>query len=161
MQTPVMFVSAPFSASAACRTRTRPPTAAAALLRLSQLRWLLPAAFAVTMISATIRAALAQGTWSTAQLSEARFGLAAASSGNFAIFAGGTTPNSALQMSDAVDLYNSATGKWSTAQLSAARAYSAAASVGDFAIFAGGLYAGALLSVRWRDSGAGDGLAVA
>ena len=158
-----MFVPAPCPQPPALGARARrmhPPTAAAALL-LSSQGGLLPAAFAATMISATLHAALAQGTWSTAQLSVARFGLAAASSGNFAIFAGGTTPNSGLQMSDAVDLFNSATGKWSTARLSAARAYAAAASVGDIAIFAGGLYAGALLSVRWRDSGAGGGPAVA
>jgi hypothetical protein len=33
------------------------------------------------------------GTWSTAQLSAARFGLAATSVGNLAIFAGGETSN--------------------------------------------------------------------
>jgi hypothetical protein len=138
----LMSFSAPCLLPAACRTRARASAAAAVLLHSSQLRWLLNAAFAATMMNATFRAAFAQGTWSTAQLSVARFGLAAASSGNFAIFAGGTTPNSASQMSAAVDLYNSATAQWSTAQLSAARAYAAATSVGDVAIFAGGLYAG-------------------
>jgi hypothetical protein len=38
----------------------------------------------------------ATGAWSTAQLSVARFGLAAASAGNFAVFAGGTTNPSLL-----------------------------------------------------------------
>ncbi len=41
-------------------------------------------------------------------------------------------------MSNAVDLYNSASGTWSTAQLSVARVYLAATSVGNVAVFAGG-----------------------
>ena len=41
-------------------------------------------------------------------------------------------------VSNAVDLYNSASGTWSTAQLSVARHYLAATSVGNVAIFAGG-----------------------
>jgi hypothetical protein len=41
-------------------------------------------------------------------------------------------------VSNAVDLYNSATGAWSTAQLSVARWRFAAKSVGNVAIFAGG-----------------------
>ena len=41
-------------------------------------------------------------------------------------------------VSNAVDLYNSATGLWSTAQLSVGRSWLAAASVGNVAIFAGG-----------------------
>ncbi len=99
------------------------------------------------IMSDTFSVALAQGTWTTAQLSVARFGLAAASSGNFAIFAGGTAPGSGQQMSDAVDLYNFVDRIWSTARLSAARAYLAAASVGNVAIFAGGLYAGVSLLI--------------
>ena len=42
-------------------------------------------------------------------------------------------------LSNAVDLYNSASGTWSTAQLSVARGYHAATSVGKVAIFAGGV----------------------
>ncbi len=38
----------------------------------------------------------ASGTWSTAQLSVARYDLAATSVGNVAIFAGGTTGNCSL-----------------------------------------------------------------
>ena len=56
-------------------------------------------------------------------------------------------------LSNAVDLYNSATGAWSTAQLSVARGFLAATSVGNVAVFAGGYSSsvpGALLS-----SGAG------
>ena len=41
-------------------------------------------------------------------------------------------------VSNAVDLYNSASGTWSTAQLSVARRYLAATSVGNVAFFAGG-----------------------
>ena len=40
----------------------------------------------------------ASGTWSTAQLSEARSGLAATSVGNVAIFAGGSTGNCSLTL---------------------------------------------------------------
>ena len=47
------------------------------------------AAVAVIMMSAVCGVARAQGVWSTAQLSVARSGLAAASVGNVAIFAGG------------------------------------------------------------------------
>jgi hypothetical protein len=42
-------------------------------------------------------------------------------------------------VSNAVDLYNSASGTWSTAQLSVARSLLAATSVGNVAIFAGGI----------------------
>ena len=48
----------------------------------------------------------------------------------------GVTAGSAL--SNAVDLYNSASGTWSTAQLSVERLAFAAKSVGNVAIFAGG-----------------------
>ncbi len=41
-------------------------------------------------------------------------------------------------VSDAVDLYNSASGAWSTARLSSRRQQHAATSVGNVAIFAGG-----------------------
>ena len=41
-------------------------------------------------------------------------------------------------VSNVVDLYNSATGVWTTAQLSVGRSNPAAASVGDLAMFAGG-----------------------
>ena len=112
------------------------------LLNVLKSHWLLSAAVAAIAMGATFSVALAQGTWSAAQLSEARFGLAAASAGNFAVFAGGTMPLGTLfipVMSDAVDLYNNETGVWSTAQLSVARASLAAASVRNFVIFAGGL----------------------
>ncbi len=41
-------------------------------------------------------------------------------------------------ISNVVDLYNSATGAWSTAQLSVGRFKGAATSVGSLAIYAGG-----------------------
>ena len=51
-------------------------------------------------------------------------------------------------LSNAVDLYNSATGAWSTAQLSVARYDFAAASVGNVAIFAGGSSGSVLLLIE-------------
>ncbi len=50
-------------------------------------------------------------------------------------------------LSNAVDLYNSATGTWSTAQLSVARNQLAAASVGNVVVIAGGWKGG--LSSCW------------
>jgi hypothetical protein len=141
-----LHVAAPVSH----RARTRVP--AAGFFNLLKLHWLLPAAVTATIMSATFSVALAQGTWSTSRLSVARFGLAAASSGKFAVFAGGTTPQDSLLMSSAVDLYNSETGTWSTASLSVARAYLAAASGGNLAIFAGGLIAaGVSWILEWHD----------
>jgi hypothetical protein len=78
------------------------------------------------------------GAWSTAQLSVARWWLAATSVGNVAVFAGGFTSAENNANSDAVDLYNITTGMWSTARLSLERGWLAAASVGNVAIFAGG-----------------------
>jgi len=82
----------------------------------------------------------ASGTWSTAQLSVARFDPFATSAGNVAIFAGGWvySQHTATVPFNAVDLYNSASGTWSTAQLSVARWFLAATSIGSVAIFAGG-----------------------
>ncbi len=42
-------------------------------------------------------------------------------------------------LTNATDLYNSASGTWSTAQLSVRRQYLKATSVGNIAIFAGGM----------------------
>jgi hypothetical protein len=53
-------------------------------------------------------------TWSTAQLSAARYGLVATSLGNLAFFAGGF-PMDPNWQHDRVDLYNSASGVWSNA----------------------------------------------
>jgi hypothetical protein len=56
-------------------------------------------AVAVMMMitSAALGVARAQGTWSTAQLSVARYALAAASVGNVALFAGGWTGSALLR----------------------------------------------------------------
>jgi hypothetical protein len=56
-------------------------------------RRLLHAALAIAMLSCACRVSAAQGTWSTAQLSEARAGLSATSLGDVAIFAGGQAGN--------------------------------------------------------------------
>jgi hypothetical protein len=76
------------------------------------------------------------GIWSTAQLSEAKYGLAATSLPNvgLAIFAGGGSN---------VDIYNATSGRWSTAALSTGsllRSWLAATSLPNLglAIFAGG-----------------------
>ncbi len=150
-----MFASAhnppPPDAPLSPRARIRAP--AAFFFDYFKLRWLLPAAAIATIMSATFNVAHAQGSWSTSHLSVARFGLAAASVGNVAVFAGGTTPLSSMLMSNAVDVYNSETGTWSTASLSVARAYLAAVSAGDIAMFSGGLLAtGAVLDYSCRRS---------
>jgi hypothetical protein len=77
----------------------------------------------------------ATGAWTTASLSEARYGLAATALGDLALFAGGW---SGTGYSSAVDIYDSSTGQWTTASLSVPRAWLAGASVGPYAIFAGG-----------------------
>ena len=77
------------------------------------------------------------GAWSTAQLSVARYLVAAASVGNLALFAGGWIADG--DYSAVVDVYNGGTGAWSTAQLSEGREGLAAVSVGNVALFAGGL----------------------
>jgi hypothetical protein len=69
------------------RARTQP--APAASRSPYGTRCMMHAAVAFMMISAVCGVARAQGTWSTAQLSVARYNLAATSVGNVAIFAGG------------------------------------------------------------------------
>jgi hypothetical protein len=86
------------------------------------------------------------GSWSTAVLSVARSGIAAASLFSYsrrlpnlgiAIFAGGTTLSSP---SNAVDMFNATAGAWNTVVLSVARSGLAATSLPNVAvaIFAGG-----------------------
>jgi autotransporter-associated beta strand protein len=74
--------------------------------------------------------------WSTAQLSQARSALAAASVGSEAFFAGGATSSGP---SSVVDIYNTVSSTWSTAQLSQARYDLSATSLGNEVFFAGGL----------------------
>ncbi|HUT36589.1 MAG TPA: PEP-CTERM sorting domain-containing protein [Planctomycetota bacterium] len=78
----------------------------------------------------------ATNTWSTASLSQGRFGLAATTVGTKALFAGGMLSLVPGVTSNVVDIYEG--GAWSTASLSEARYRLAATSVGDKALFAGG-----------------------
>jgi len=82
---------------------------------------------------------LYNGTWSTAQLQQGRFGIAAVTIGTKAIFAGGFSESGA---SDMVDIFDSATGKWSSTLLSARRYGITAVSTNDgkFALFVGGTH---------------------
>ncbi len=59
------------------------------------------------------------GTWSTANLSQARAHLSATTAGHKVIFAGGITNDNVL--SDRVDIYDAITGEWTTASLSLPR----------------------------------------
>jgi hypothetical protein len=59
------------------------------------------------------------GTWSTANLSQARANLSATTVGHKVIFVGGITNDNVL--SDRVDIYDALTGEWTTATLSAPR----------------------------------------
>ena len=74
-------------------------------------------------------------TWSTANLSWARYSLSATSLGNEAFFAGGLSNNNP---SNEVDIYNTVSNTWSTATLSQARFGLSATSLGNEALFAGG-----------------------
>ncbi len=70
--------------------------------------------------------------WTTAELSEARSGMAAAVIGNRIFFAGGN-------QSTRVDIYDAGANTWSTAELSVGRFGIAAASARDKVVFAGGI----------------------
>jgi kelch-like protein 20 len=74
-------------------------------------------------------------TWSTAELSEARYGIAAASIANKIIFAGGYGSNNA---SNRIDIYDVMANTWSTASLSEPRSNAVVATVGNKLLFAGG-----------------------
>jgi len=73
--------------------------------------------------------------YTTATLSIARAGLAAASSGDLVFFGGGFN---AAGASDRVDICNATSGSWTTATLSVARFALAAASSENLVFFAGG-----------------------
>ena len=91
----IMPACFPFPPAAAALSRTHARANARPVSAASRescgMRRLLPVAVAVVMMmtSAALGVARAQGTWSTAQLSQARAFLAAASVGNVALFAGG------------------------------------------------------------------------
>ncbi|MCO6493065.1 MAG: T9SS type A sorting domain-containing protein [Phaeodactylibacter sp.] len=80
-------------------------------------------------------------TWTTAQLSVARGGMAHAVAGSKAFFAGGYLGNG--EVTDVVDIYDSDTDTWTTSTLSQARAfYGGGASNGSKVFFAGGILPG-------------------
>lgn len=70
------------------------------------------------------------GSWAQSHLSQARFGLSAASVGSLAFFAGGSG-------SDIVDIFDNSTGTWSTTHLSQARDEPAAVGLTGHALFLG------------------------
>jgi len=92
----------------------------------------------------------ATGTWSVAQLSRRRAGLAATTVNGEAIFAGGWDklggPGPLLPR-DRVDIYHEATESWTTSSLSEPRYDLAATTVGSLALFGGGWADGGYSSV--------------
>jgi hypothetical protein len=81
-------------------------------------------------------------TWSTAELSQARFGMAVAVLGNKIFFAGGfyfNSVNTIEYSSLRIDIYDAATNTWSTAELSKGRYSIAAVAAGNKVVFAGGV----------------------
>ncbi|MDQ3847050.1 MAG: hypothetical protein M3342_24005, partial [Bacteroidota bacterium] len=77
--------------------------------------------------------------WSTAELSQGRFGMAAVTVRNKIFFAGGQFGDGAWdQLFSTVDIYDASTNTWSVAALSEARGYIAGATVGNKLFFAGG-----------------------
>lgn len=81
----------------------------------------------------------ASGTWSSDQLSEGRWSLAAAAAGDQVIFAGGFRTSVVPGIArDTVDVLHVPSGTWTTTVLSVARGALAGAAVGDLALFAGG-----------------------
>ena len=80
-------------------------------------------------------------THEAASLSIARHGFGATTVGDLALFAGGAfreTPSSPLELTDVVDIYDTAANAWTTDALSQRRRYVSAASVGSLALFGGG-----------------------
>lgn len=78
------------------------------------------------------------GNWTTAQLSQARAGMASAVLDGKAYFAGGYLGNGTL--TDRVDIYDAVNDVWSTATLSVARAfYGGGVAIGGRVMFAGGI----------------------
>eukprot|EP01127_Copromyxa_protea_P017101 TRINITY_DN517_c0_g1_i2.p1 TRINITY_DN517_c0_g1~~TRINITY_DN517_c0_g1_i2.p1 ORF type:complete len:203 (+),score=42.74 TRINITY_DN517_c0_g1_i2:669-1277(+) len=77
-------------------------------------------------------------------LSQARWGLVAASIGSIVVFAGGEYNDDGLQASGVVDIYNSSENKWYQHTLSVPRTNLVAVSAGTKILFAGGR--------TWNDS---------
>lgn len=78
--------------------------------------------------------------WTTAELSQARWDLAAAASNDKVLFAGGSVISGGVAIpSDQVDLYDLKSAQWSQSKLSVARSNIAAFRVSDKIFFCGGL----------------------
>jgi hypothetical protein len=78
-------------------------------------------------------------TWSTAELSTPRWGIAAVVAGNKIFFAGGQNGDGSFDTFYAsVDIYDVSTNTWTVAALSEPRSQIAAAAVGTKVLFAGG-----------------------
>ncbi len=80
---------------------------------------------------------LSLNTWSTAELSEARYGMASAVLGNKVYFAGGFSELHHAT-SDRVDVYDVVLNTWSTATLGEKGAFKVGAAAGNKVLFAGG-----------------------
>ena len=81
------------------------------------------------------------------QLSEARAGLVAISTGSKIVFAGGYSyPNNQIAWSNVIDIYDTQTNKWSTAQLNEDKSSFSGAGISNKVILAGGLDAGGSFS---------------
>jgi len=103
------------------------------MARVNVTSWLV-----VFLCCAVFIAIVAQSgiTQTTATLSQARWHLAATSSGDLVFFGGGYKGTGA---SDLVDICNATSGSWTTATLSIPRYGLAATSAGSLVFFAGGL----------------------
>ena len=104
--------------------------------RRAIIRGVLGTAFFINLLAGTLRAEDWSPLWSTANLSQPRYLLSAASADGKAFFAGGCSDN--YVASSAVDVYDATIGTWSTMSLSQARYALAAASAGDKVVFGGG-----------------------
>lgn len=78
-------------------------------------------------------------TWSTAELSQGRGGMATVVLGNKIFFGGGYKDGN--RTSSRVDIYDAATNTWTTDNLSLDRTEMAAAAAGNKVLFAGGVHA--------------------
>ena len=76
-------------------------------------------------------------SWSTSQLSVARYGMAAISAANKIYFAGGYTGNIDTPTTR-IDIYDVTSNTWSTKELSEPRSVMSAVTIGDKIMFAGG-----------------------
>jgi N-acetylneuraminic acid mutarotase len=74
-------------------------------------------------------------TWSTAELTQARYDISVIAVGNKIFFAGGTDD---WFFTSRIDIYDVSSNTWSTAELSKARGRMAVAAIGNRVFFAGG-----------------------